>query len=260
MNEVTKTHLPILAWRFHDDRCVLIYDDNPVGELTLDESGKAQARYHDAQWTFEQTEPTLYRMREGGTGRARGSVRFNAAGEPQAKRTQEGELELNGKPYRCLSDAFKIPPKVTITGSEGQPLLQFREEEEGQGKIQIDNMSAANSPQFERLVLWGLYLYLMAQRQAVAVAEPTEVSAPVRPDSEPAEDLAAPSYRETIAAYRSSNNEQPEMETPGMNQRMNFRAVLTYLVIGSALAILMSRLGNRRRPNRQTQRRDRVAA
>jgi hypothetical protein len=158
MIEVKQTHLPLLAWRWQNGRYTLIHDDLPVGELAIARSGRAQARYHDSRWTFEHLGPGHYRIHDGDSGKVIASLQLKNSGQ-----AEEGDLLIAGTVYHCLRDSHKTPPQVSISrGKGGQPLLQFRQEEENRGRIQIDDLPAADSQDFDLLTFTGLYLYLVA--------------------------------------------------------------------------------------------------
>jgi hypothetical protein len=152
MIEVQQTHLPLLAWRRQNGRYVLIHDDLPIGELFIDRQERGIAVYHGRRWVLD-----AEGIRENGLKKKRASFHFQRNGN-----LEEGKIRVGETLYRCLRDAHKIPPKVTITGAEGQPLLQFREEEENRGRIQIDHLPAAALPDFDLLTFAGMYLYLTA--------------------------------------------------------------------------------------------------
>jgi hypothetical protein len=178
MEEVVKTHLPLLAWEWHEDHYRLIYDDKAVGELAIDENGRGWGRYHEQRWLIDPSGHGEWRLRDAAGRKTIGSLHIDIEAAPQ-----EGRLEIQGKVYRCLRDSRKIPVLVTLTGAQSQPLLQFREEDEDKGKIQIDNQQAAALPEFEILALWGMYLYLDISPSLKI--SPTRELRPARPQRVP---------------------------------------------------------------------------
>jgi hypothetical protein len=191
MEEIVKTHLPLLAWRWQEGRYRLIYDDVPVGEVAIDPEGYSAVRYHDIHWTIEPTRQGAAALRVLGESEPAGGLERSAAGKQANGESgpEEGRITLNDRRYRYLRDARKIPPRLTLTGEANQPLLQFREEDEDHGRIQIDDQTAAASPDFEILVLWGLQLYLSAsstlRRTPLKRQKPSIRRKPVTDPSEP---------------------------------------------------------------------------
>jgi hypothetical protein len=180
MEEIAKTHLPLLAWRWHEGRYELIHDDLPVGELSIDASGRGTARYHERRWILDPYENGVSCLREAATKKRLGSLHLQHREDPE-----EGRFDLEGKVFRFIRDKRKIPPRLSVTGAEGQPLLQFSEDDEERGRIQIDSQPAAKSPEFERLVLWGLHLYLIASPN-LHTTPSAERQMMVRPQTMPA--------------------------------------------------------------------------
>ena len=206
MEEVLKTHLPVLAWRQQDGKIELIYDDLPVGELILGSGGQGAARYHEQRWRMERAPGGVSQMREQGSGQVLGRLRLvGKKGE-----ADEGDLVLEDREYRVLRDPHKLPPQMSISGAAGQPLLQFRREDEAHGRIQIDSLRAASSPDFERLVLWGLYLYVAPEAAAAIETPVRQRKAPARRESNggPAKRRRSP------ASARRSEGQQPGSTPP----------------------------------------------
>src|SRR3954447_21750395 len=109
MEEVVKTHLPVLAWSWHDDHYQLIYDDVPVGELAIDENNRGWARYNEQSWLYDPSGHGEWRLRDASGRKTMGSLHIDTETEPE-----DGRLEIQGKVYRCLRDVRKIPLRVTI--------------------------------------------------------------------------------------------------------------------------------------------------
>src|SRR3954466_11872327 len=99
MDEVAKTHLPVLAWRWQENRYELIYDDLPVGELAIDKRGRGVARYHDTRWILEPSGPRTYELRDADAGIVMGTLKIESNGDPE-----EGYIEIPGKTFRFLRD------------------------------------------------------------------------------------------------------------------------------------------------------------
>src|SRR3954451_18391611 len=105
MEEITRTHLPLLAWRWHEGRYALIYDDKPIGELTIDRAGRGLARYHQSRWTLDPYEKGTMRLRESKSNRLLGTLYLQSKGDPE-----EGRFDIEGKVFRFLRDKRKLPP------------------------------------------------------------------------------------------------------------------------------------------------------
>ncbi len=162
MEEIVKTRLPLLAWRWQGGRYRLIHDDQPIGDLAINAQGMALARYHDARWTIDPLNAHTTVLHQAGSRRRIGKVELHPAStlETHMEGPEQGYIELSERTYRCLRNRDKLPPQFTITRMQDQPLLQFRQEDQDHGRIQIDDQTAAGSSDFEVLVLIGLYLYL----------------------------------------------------------------------------------------------------
>jgi len=238
MQEVVLTRLPLLAWRGQNGQFYLIYDDLRVGELSINADGTGTARYHDLRWTIEKLDSQRTVLRKAGQDEPLGSLELSQANGPE-----EGEIRLAGQGYPCLRDRRKLPPRITITQEGGRPLLQFRQETPSRGRIQIDDQTAAASPNFEILVLWGLYLYMTAEPIAqTPVAERSRPTPRKTPASTNGHGGGTATRRRSREAEKSSGTPPPAMPpedkyTGGNDEGHNEQTFWVSLAIGLFMTI-----------------------
>src|SRR3954468_3335071 len=89
MEEVVKTHLPLLAWEWHEDHYRVIYDDQVVAEMRVDESGRGRGRYHSQEWLFDPSGHGEWRLRDVAGRKTTGSLHIDLDTEPE-----EGRFEI----------------------------------------------------------------------------------------------------------------------------------------------------------------------